>query len=137
MMAGMARGEAIRLLALGAAVVLEGLAIVSVVLGLTLLPIPGYGHLVSVVVFVLPSLVGFLSRRLAVGLVLAALPFWVLALVDLALFQPIWLQDLFSIGVTVSRAAGASVLLLAVALFGWLVRRVTLGARATGRLAAA
>jgi len=137
MMAGIGRGETIRLLALGAAVALEGLAIVSVVLGLTLLPIPGYGHLVSVVVFVLPSLVGFLSRRLAVALVLAALPFWLLALLYLAIFEPIWLQDLFSIGVTVSRAAGASVVLLAVALLGWLVRRVTLGAKATGKLVAA
>ena len=137
MMAGIGRGETIRLLALGAAVALEGLAIVSVVLGLTLLPIPGYGHLVSVVVYVLPPVVGFLSRRLAVALVLAALPFWLLALLYLAIFEPIWLQDLFSIGVTVSRAAGASVLLLAVALFGWLVRRVTLGAKATGKLVAA
>ncbi len=137
MMAGMERSETIRLVALGVAGVLEGLAIVSEVLGLTLLPIPGYGHFISVVVFVLPTVVGFLSRRLTVALVLAALPFWLLALVDLAIFQPIWLQDLFSIGVTASRAAGATVLLFAAALFGWLVRRVTLGAQATGKLAAA
>ncbi|HEV2457635.1 MAG TPA: hypothetical protein VGS80_04660 [Ktedonobacterales bacterium] len=120
------RGELMRLIALGIAVVLEGAALVSVILNITLVPIKIYPSVVSVAVFVLPSIVGLLARRLEVAVLLALLPFYTLAVVYSILFQPVWNVDLFTLGVLVQRVANTSVLLGVLAVIGWLLRRVFL-----------
>src|SRR5215469_15454841 len=88
------RGELMRLIALGIVVVLEGAALLSVILNITLVPIKNYSSIVSVAVFVLPSLVGLLARRLEVAILLALLPFYALAVIYSVLFQPVWNVDL-------------------------------------------
>jgi hypothetical protein len=118
------RGEWIRLSALGIAVVLEGAALVSVILNISLLPIRIYPNIVSVAVFVLPSLVGLLARRLEIAILLALLPFYALAVVYSILFAPVWNVDLFSLGVLVQRVANTSVMLGVLGVIGWLLRRV-------------
>jgi hypothetical protein len=121
-----------RVIILGIAVVLESLAVLSVAEHLELAPLGTfYPNLISVAVFLLPSLVGLLSQRLTVALLLAALPFWALAVVYLVVARPLWDIDLFSIGALAQRAAGVSVLLLALGLAGWLLRRVIPGLKAT------
>jgi hypothetical protein len=120
------RGELLRLIALGIAVVLEGVALLSVILNITFVPIKVYASIVSVAVFVLPSIVGLLTRRLEVAILLALLPFYTLAMVYSILFQPVWNVDLFTLGVLVQRVANTTVLLGALAVIGWLLRRVIL-----------
>jgi hypothetical protein len=120
------RGELMRLIALGIAVVLEGAALLSVILNITFVPIKVYPSIVSVAVIVLPSIVGLLARRLEVAILLALLPFYTLAVVYSLLFQPVWNVDLFTLGVLVQRVANTSVLLGVLAVIGWLLRRVIL-----------
>src|SRR5262249_30355363 len=113
---------------LGVIVILEGLAILSVSAHVEFLPLGTlYPNVVSVAVFLLPSVVGLLSRRLTVALLLAILPLWSLGIVFLARNQPLWNLDLFSIGALAQRAAGTAVLLLVLGLLGWLVRRLLPG----------
>jgi hypothetical protein len=125
----MQQSQLIRLIVLGVAVVLEGIVLLSAVLQVQLLPLPDtlYPRVVSVAVFVLPSLVGLLARRLEAALLLAALPFWVLGVVYLAVFSPIWYLDLVQIGVLVERVASATILLFLVSLLGWLLQRLLRG----------
>lgn len=124
--------DAPRLIALWAAVIVESFAVLSVALHIELLPLGTlYPNLASVAVFLLPSLVGLLSRRLTAALLLAALPYWALAVVYLTLQRPLWDIDLFAIGALAQRAAGVSVLLLTLGLAGWLLRRVIPGLRTT------
>lgn len=115
-----------RLIILGLVVVLEGLALLSVILETSLLPLPGvaYGIIISVAVFVLPIVVGFLSQRIEAAILLAVLPFVVLAIVYLAVYEQPWTEDLFSLGPLAYRTAGALVLLGALGTVGWLLRRV-------------
>jgi hypothetical protein len=120
------RGELLRLIALGIAVLLEGAVLLSVILNITLVPIKVYPSIVSVAVFVLPSIVGLLARRLEVAILLALLPFYTLAVVYSLLFQPVWNVDLFTLGVLVQRVANTSVLLGVLGVIGWLLRRVIL-----------
>ena len=120
------RGELLRLIALGIAVLLEGVALLSVILNITFVPIKVYPSIASVAVFVLPSIVGLLSRRLEVAILLALLPFYTLAMVYSLLFQPVWNVDLFTLGVLVQRVANTSVLLGVLGVMGWLLRRVIL-----------
>jgi hypothetical protein len=120
------RGELLRLIALGIAVLLEGVALLSVILNITFVPIKVYPSIASVAVFVLPSIVGLLARRLEVAILLALLPFYTLAVVYSLLFQPVWNVDLFTLGVLVQRVANTSVLLGVLGVIGWLLRRVML-----------
>jgi hypothetical protein len=136
-------GDTLRLVALGAAVLLEAVALLSVVLQSAILP-PTLGsgiypNVVSVAVFVLPSLVGLLSRRLATALLFGILPFWALAVVYLAIFAPIYVIDLIQLGVLAERVAATSILLALLAALGWVLRSVlfpqttsTLGRRRSG-----
>jgi hypothetical protein len=136
-------GDTLRLVALGAAVLLEAVALLSVVLQSAILP-PTLGsgiypNVVSVAVFVLPSLVGLLSRRLATALLFGILPFWALAVVYLAVFAPIYVIDLIQLGVLAERVAATSILLAVLAALGWVLRSVlfpqttsTLGRRRSG-----
>lgn len=117
-----------QLIALAVAVLLESFAVISIVLRTSFLPLgPIYPNLVSVAVFVLPVVVGVLSRRLEIAVLLAVLPFWALSVVYLAVFAPLWYVDLFQIGVLAERVAGATILLGSLGLFGWLLRRVIPG----------
>jgi hypothetical protein len=120
--------EVPRLAALGLAVLLEGVAILSAVLQSSLLPLGTvYPHVISVAVFVLPSLVGLLAQRLEVAILLAELPLWTLAVVYLATRAPLWTVDLLQLGVLAGRVAGVTFLLGGLSVLGWLLRRVILG----------
>lgn len=121
------QGELTRLIALSATVLLEGFAVLSVVLQVAFFPLGIYPNIVSVAVFVLPSLVGLLSRRLEVAILLAVLPFWTMAVVYLAIFKPVWDLDLFQLGVLASRVASLTILLGGLGTLGWLVRRIFFG----------
>jgi hypothetical protein len=125
----MPRNELIRLIALGVAVVLEGGVLLITVLRAQILPLGNfYPNIISVAVFVLPSVVGLLSRRLEVAVLLAVLPFWVLAVVYLAVYSPVWYGgDLVALGVLASRVAGYSIVLFSLSILGWFLRRVLTG----------
>jgi hypothetical protein len=118
-----------RLVALGVVVLLEGVALLSAVLHVEILPLPPgtYARIVSVAVFVLPSLVGLLARRLEAALLLASLPFWVLGVVYLAVFSPVWYLDLVQLGILIERVATTTVLLALASMLGWLLQRVLRG----------
>lgn len=122
------RGEALRFAALGVAVILEGVALLSVLLHSQFFVLgtfyPGF---ISLSVFVLPSIVGALSRRLEVAIVLALLPFWITAVVYLVSRAPIWDVDLVQLGVLAERVASTSVLLGVLGAFGWLIQRIVTG----------
>ncbi len=131
-MAKVERSELTRLILLNLAVLLEGAAVLSVVQHIAFLPLgPAYQNIVSVAVFVLPSVIGLLSRRFEVAILLAVLPMWLLALISLALYAPVWTVDAFTLGVQVGRTAGVTVLLGSLGFLGWLLRRIWLGRKAT------
>lgn len=114
-----------RLVILGIAVVLEGVAVLSTVLHIAFLPFPTvYPALDSLLVLLLPLVVGFLTERLELAVVLAVLPFVLLVLIYSAVFAPVWQIDLFQLGVLASRVAGMLYLLGGLGVVGWLVRRV-------------
>lgn len=119
------RAELLRLLALGIAVILEGVAILSVVLNSEFL-VTGkyYPNLISVLLFLMPTIIGLLSRRLVAALALSALPWWITSLIYLAEFGAVWNIDLFQLGVLAGRVAGMIVLLFALALFGWAIHHI-------------
>jgi hypothetical protein len=119
--------EQLRLIGLGVAVLLEGLAVLSVVLNSRFFSLGEfYPNVISVALFVLPSAIGVLSRRLEVALLLATLPWWVTSVVYLAEFGAVWNIDLFQLGVLAGRVAGMAILLGILSLFGWLIRRIVL-----------
>jgi hypothetical protein len=117
--------ELLRLAGLAAAVLLEGAAILSIVLNSEFF-VTGkfYANVISVLIFVMPTVIGLLSKRLVTALVLAALPWWVTSVIYLAEFGTVFNIDLFQLGVLAGRVAGMIVLLFALALFGWAVRAV-------------
>lgn len=126
------RGELLRILGLSVVVLLEGAATVSIALHAAFLPIgAAYPYVVSAASWVLPVLVGVLSRRFEAAVLLAVLPVWLLALVYLAAYAPVWNVDLFTLGVQAGRTAGVTVLLGSLGFFGWLIRRAVFGAKAT------
>lgn len=118
-------GELLRLAGLGAAVLLEAAAILSIILNSEFL-VTGkfYPNVISVLLFVMPTVIGLLSGRLVTALALAALPWWVTSVIYLAEFGAVWNIDLFQLGVLAGRVAGMVVLLFALALFGWAIRRI-------------
>lgn len=128
----MGRGDVFRLVGLVLVVLLEGAATVSVALRAALLPLgAAYPYVISVASWVLPVLIGLLSRRFEVAIALAVLPIWLLALVYLAVYAPVWNVDLFTLGVQAGRTAGVTVLFGGLGYFGWLLRRVLFGTKAT------
>jgi hypothetical protein len=118
------RSDIVRLIALAIAVLLESAALLSVVLNLALFPGQLYPNIISVAVYVLPIIVGLLSKRLDAALVLAVLPFITLAAIYLARFAPLWTVDLVQASVLVGRAANLILILGLLSAFGWLARRV-------------
>jgi hypothetical protein len=131
-MKNLERGELYRLIALNLAVLLEGAALLSIILRIGLLPIGTvYGNIVSVAVFVLPTGIGLLARRFEAAILLAVLPFWLIAVVYLARYAPPWNVDLFSLGPLAGRVADATLLLGGLGFLGWLLRRALFGAKST------
>ena len=131
-MKNLERSELYRLIALDLAVLLESTALLSVILRIGLLPIGTvYGNIVSVAVFVLPTVVGLLARRFEAAILLAVLPFWLIAVVYLARYAPPWNVDLFSLGPLAGRVADLTLLLGGLGYLGWLLRRALFGAKST------
>jgi hypothetical protein len=121
------QSDIIRLIVLGVLVILEGLAMVSTVLNVVFLPFGVvYPSFVSVAILILPILVGLVSQRFAVAVVLTVLPLLVLAVVYTAVFAPVWNIDLFYLGTLAGRVAGGIFLLGGLGYFGWLLRRIFL-----------
>lgn len=125
-------GEVARIIGLSVVVLLEGAATLSIALHAAFLPLgAAYPYVISAASWVLPVLVGVLSRRAEAAVLLAVLPLWLLALVYVAVFAPVWNVDLFTLGVQAGRTAGVTFLLGGLGFFGWLIRRVVFGAKAT------
>lgn len=121
------QNDIIRLIALGALVILEGLAMVSTMLNVVFLPLGVvYPNFASVAILILPVIVGLVSHRWEVAIVLTVLPFFVLAVVYTTVYAPVWNIDLFQLGVLAGRVAGAAFLLGGLGFFGWLLRRIFL-----------
>ncbi|MGO8951527.1 MAG: hypothetical protein ACLQUY_28505 [Ktedonobacterales bacterium] len=119
--------DTIRLIALGVLVLLEGFAVVSTALNIVFLPLGTvYPNIASVAILILPVAIGLLSQRFEVAIVLAVLPFFVLAVVYTTVYAPVWNIDLFQLGVLAGRVAGAAFLLGGLGWFGWLLRRILL-----------
>jgi hypothetical protein len=120
------RNDIIRLVALGAAVLLEGLAVLSIVLKQQFFSLGGiYANVVSVAVFVLPLVVGVLSRRLTGAIFLATLPFLITSVIYLGFFGDPFNIDLFQLGVLAGRVAAIGILLALLATLGWIARKAT------------
>lgn len=118
-----------RLITLGVLTIVEGGALVSTMLNLVFLPLGViYPNVASVVILILPVIIGLVAHRLEVAIVLTVLPFFVLALVYTAGYAPVWNIDLFQLGVLAGRVAGATFLLGGLGAFGWLLRRIFLRA---------
>ena len=131
--AGFGRNDIVRLIALGALVIIDGLAVVSVTLNLVFIGIGTfYPNIASVVVLVLPVIIGMVARRLEVAIVLAVTPFFVLAVLYTTVYAPIWNIDLFQMGVLAGRVASAGFLFGGLGAFGWMVRRIFLRAERKG-----
>ena len=121
------QNDIIRLVALGVLVVLEGLVVLSTVMNIVLLPLGVvYPNIASVAILILPVIIGLVAQRWEVAIVLAVLPFFVLAVVYTAVFAPVWNIDLFQLGVQAGRVASAAFLLGGLGWFGWLLRRIFL-----------
>jgi hypothetical protein len=126
------QNDIIRLIALGALVILEGLALVSTVLNVVFLPLGViYPNIASITILLLPVVIGLVAHRWEVAIVLTVLPFFVLAVVYTTVYAPVWNIDLFQLGVLAGRVAGAAFLLGGLGWFGWLLRRIFLRGSST------
>jgi len=133
MFVSVGRNEQLRMVGIGILALLEGVVMLSVVTRAQFVPnISIYPNVVSLLVVLLPILVGFLARRWEAAIVTALLPLLVGTLVYLARLAPAWYTDLFTLGIEIERVAGSIVLVGALGFFGWLLRRAVLGAEATG-----
>jgi hypothetical protein len=127
------RNDIVRLLVLGALVILEGLAVISTALNLVFVPIGSYyPNIASVAILILPVIIGLVARRLEVAIVLAVAPFFVLAVVYTAIYAPVWNIDLFQLGVLAGRVASGGILLGGLGAFGWLIRKIFIRASNSG-----
>lgn len=130
--AGIANNDLPRLIALGALVIIEGLALVSVVLNLVFIPISPittiYPNIASVAILILPVIIGIVARRIEVAIVLTVTPFFVLSLVYTTVYAPVWNIDLFQLGTLAGRVASTVLLLGSLGALGWLIRRIFLRA---------
>jgi hypothetical protein len=119
------RSDTVRLIALGAMAVVEGLAVISTVLNFVFVPLGTlYPNIASVSILIIPVIIGLLAKRFEVAVVLTVLPFFVLAIVYTAVFAPVWNIDLFQLGVLAGRVSGGAFLLGGLGLFGWMLRRI-------------
>jgi hypothetical protein len=119
------RSDTVRLIALGALAVVEGLAVISTVLNFVFVPLGTlYPNIASVSILIIPVIIGLLANRFEVAVVLTVLPFFVLAIVYTAVFAPVWNIDLFQLGVLAGRVSGGAFLLGGLGFFGWMLRRI-------------
>jgi hypothetical protein len=126
MVKDISRNDIIRLVALGVAVLLEGLAVLSLIFKFQFFSLGGiYANVISVAVFVLPFVVGLLSHRLTGGIFLATLPFLISSAIYLGFFGDPFNIDLFQLGVLAGRVAAIGILLAFLATLGWIARRAT------------
>jgi hypothetical protein len=126
MMKDISRNDIIRLIALGVVVLLEGLAVLSLIFKYQFFSLGGiYANVISVAVFVLPFVVGVLSHRLTGAVFLATLPFLISSAIYLGFFGDPFNIDLFQLGVLAGRVAAIGILLAFLATLGWVARRAT------------
>ncbi|HEX6541908.1 MAG TPA: hypothetical protein VF040_09155 [Ktedonobacterales bacterium] len=119
------QNDIIRLIVLGVVVILEGLAMLSTMLNIVLLPLGvAYPSVTSVAILILPIIIGVVAQRFEVAIVLTVLPFIVLAVIYTTIYAPVWNIDLFQLGTLAGRVAGAAFLLGGLGYFGWLLRRI-------------
>jgi hypothetical protein len=125
-MKDISRNDIIRLVVLGVVVLLEGLAVLSLVLKQQFFSLGGiYANVISVAVFVLPLLIGVLSRRLTGAIFLATLPFLISSIIYLGFFGDPYNIDLFQLGVLAGRVAAIGILLALLGTLGWIARKAT------------
>ena len=119
------KNDIFRLIVLGVLVILEGLAMLSTMLNIVLLPLGvAYPSVTSVAILILPIIIGLIAQRFEVAIVLTVLPFIVLAVIYTTIYAPVWNIDLFQLGTLAGRVAGAAFLLGGLGYFGWLLRRI-------------
>lgn len=119
------KNDIVRLIVLGVLVILEGLAMLSTMLNIVLLPLGvAYPSVTSVAILILPIIIGLIAQRFEVAIVLTVLPFIVLAVIYTTIYAPVWNIDLFQLGTLAGRVAGAAFLLGGLGYFGWLLRRI-------------
>jgi hypothetical protein len=125
-----------RVLALTVVILLESLAILSIVLRITYLPMlaPIYPNIVSVAAYLLPGVVGLLTQRLETAILLAVAPYVVLVAIYQAIYALPWLVDLNTLGDLAGRVAGPIFLFGGVGALGWLLRRAIQRGLASGTL---
>ena len=126
MVKDISRTDIIRLIVLGVVVLLEGLAVLSLIFKFQFFSLGGiYANIISVAVFVLPFVVGLLSHRLTGAIFLATLPFLISSAIYLGFFGDPFNIDLFQLGVLAGRVAAIGILLALLATLGWIARRAT------------
>lgn len=119
------KNDIFRLIVLGVLVILEGLAMLSTMLNIVLLPLGvAYPSVTSVAILILPIIIGVVAQRFEVAIVLTVLPFIILAVIYTTIYAPVWNIDLFQLGTLAGRVAGAAFLLGGLGYFGWLLRRI-------------
>ena len=125
-MKDISRNDIIRLNVLGVVVLLEGLAVLSLILKQQFFSLGGiYANVISVAVFVLPLLIGVLSRRLTGAIFLVTLPFLITSIIYLGFFGDPYNIDLFQLGVLAGRVAAIGILLALLGTLGWIARKAT------------
>ncbi len=125
-MKDISRNDIIRLIVLGVVVLLEGLAVLSLILKQQFFSLGGiYANVISVAVFVLPLLIGVLTRRLTGAIFLATLPFLISSIIYLGFFGDPFNIDLFQLGVLAGRVAAIGILLALLGTLGWIARKAT------------
>ncbi|HET9109925.1 MAG TPA: hypothetical protein VFN78_03775 [Ktedonobacterales bacterium] len=123
------RNDIVRLLALGILVIVEGLALVSTMLNIVIVPIGTlYPNVASVVIFVLPVIIGAVASRIEAAVTLNVLPFFILAVIYTSVYAPVWNIDLFQLGTLAGRVAGAMFLFGGLGAFGCMSRRALIRA---------
>jgi hypothetical protein len=126
MVKDISRNDIIRLVVLGVVVLLEGLAVLSLIFKYQFFSLGGiYANIISVAVFILPVVVGVLSHRLTGAVFLATLPFLISSAIYLGFFGDPFNIDLFQLGVLAGRVAAIGILLAFLATLGWVARRAT------------
>lgn len=123
------RNDIVRLVALGILVILEGVALVSTMLNIVFVPIGTlYPNVASVVILVLPVIIGALANRIEAAVTLNVLPFFILAVIYTSVYAPVWNIDLYQLGTLAERVAGAMFLFGGLGAFGCMLRRALLRA---------
>lgn len=129
-MATVDRDELFRLIGLSVVVLLEGAAALSIALNVAFLPLgAAYPYVISAASWLLPVLVGLLSRRFEAAILLAVLPVFLLVLAYLAIRALAWNEDFITLAAQAGSLAGSLILVGSLGFFGWLIRRIVFGTK--------